>query len=47
MILHEKVIIIFFIIIAVVFIWTILETGKAINNLEEGDDGFYDRRKKR
>ena len=26
------------------FIWTILETGKSINNLEEDGDGFYDKR---
>jgi cell division protein FtsL len=47
MILHEKVIIIFFIVTALAFIWTIIQTGKSINNLEEDDDGFYDKRKKR
>lgn len=45
--LHETVTIIFFVFVILVFIWTIIQTGKSINNLEEDDDGFYDKRDKK
>lgn len=41
---HELLIIIFFVFIILAFIWLIIQTGKSINNLEEDDDGFYDKR---
>lgn len=42
--LHEKIIIAFFAFAISIFIWTVIQAGKSINNLEEDDDGFYDRR---
>ena len=39
--LHEKVTIIFFICVFITYVWAMLQN---IDNVDEDDEGFYDRR---
>lgn len=39
--LHEKIVIIFFIFVFVTYVWA---GFSSVNNTEEDEDGFYDRR---
>lgn len=39
--LHEKVVIIFFIFVAVTYVWAMLQN---VDNVDEDENGFFDRR---